>query len=346
MGLGATIVLAVLAASVVLQGPRLGRLIEGALPPNAGKMHIGGVTWHLRALADLATDAPSPIAVEGLQIVDPEGTVVLDVPYLEAKVRLRTLIGGSFSIQELRVPKALWRFAQLKHGDAIGFLAALAPKTPARRRPSGTPPGPGSKFEIADAELGDLTAVFDFPGAWGLELRHAHGTVSLIQSTLDPRHPIFGFDARQVVAEGGGFLRIMDDNVLPLDRVVINRIATTQDHPDDIQLNLGEADTGRSQLTGLGSFTGIYGATSVPGIALHVAFARAGDALTAVAAGKGLAGLAVTGEHAEITADLTQPFAKIKVAAAIRGLDVRYGDDRAQDLGLDLAFDGGAGVST
>ena len=135
----------------------------------------------------------------------------------------------------------------------------------------------------------------------------------------------------------------MDDNVLPLDRVVINRIATTQDHPDDIQLDLGEADTGRSQLTGLGSFTGIYGATSVPGIALHVAFARAGDALTAVAAGKGLAGLAVTGEQAAITADLTQPFAKIKVAAAIRGLDVRYGDDRAQDLGLDLAFDGGAG---
>ena len=72
--------LVLLAASVVLQGPRLGRLIEGALPPNAGKMHIAGVTWHLRALVDLVTDAPSPIAVEGLQIVDPEGTVVLDVP--------------------------------------------------------------------------------------------------------------------------------------------------------------------------------------------------------------------------------------------------------------------------
>jgi hypothetical protein len=343
LGLGTTIVFAVLAASVVLQGPRLGRLIEGALPPNAGKIHIAGVTWHLRALLDLLTDAPSPIAVEGLQIVDPEGAVVLDVPYLEAKVKLRTLIKGSFSIHELRVPKLLWRFAQLKNGEAIGFLAALAPKTPAPPPPPGTPPGPGSKFEIGDAELGDLTAVFDFPGAWGLELRHAHGTVSLIQSSLDPQHPIFGFDARQVVAEGGGFLRILDDNVLPLDRVVINRIATTQDHPDDIQLDLGEADTGRSQLTGLGAFTGIYGATSVPGIALHVAFARAGDALTAVAAGKGLAGLAVTGEQAAITADLTQPFAKIKVAAAIRGLDVRYGDARAQDLGLALAFDGGAG---
>jgi len=306
----------VLAASVVLQGSRLGRLIEGALPPSAGKMHLGGVTWHLRALVDLVTDAPSPIAVEGLQIVDPEGTVVLDVPYLEARVKLRTLIGGSFSIHELRIPRGLWRFAQLKHGAAIGFLAALGPKTPPPLPPPGAKPGPGSKFEIADAELGEFTATFDFPGAWGLELRRIHGTASLIQSTLDPQHPIFGFDAQSLVAEGGGWLRIMDDNVLPLDRVVINRIATTQDHPDDIALDLGEADTGRSQLTGRGSFTGIYGATSTPGIDLHVAFSRAGDALTAVAAGKGLGGIVVTGgDSAVISADLTQPFDRIKVAA-------------------------------
>jgi hypothetical protein len=88
-----------------------------------------------------------------------------------------------------------------------------------------------------------------------------------------------------VVAEGGGWLRILDDNVLPFDRVVINRIATTPDWSDDIFLDLGEADTGRSQLTGKGFFTGIYGATSVPGIKLHVAFSEAGDALSAVVAG-------------------------------------------------------------
>ncbi len=137
-----------------------------------------------------------------------------------------------------------------------------------------------------------------------------------------------------MVAEGGGWLRILDDNVLPFDRVVINRIATTQEHPDDIVLDLGGADTGRSQLTGHGAFTGIYGATSKPGINLHVAFSRAGDALTAVAAGKGLGGIVVTGgDGAVISADLTQPFAQIKVAAAIRGLDVRYGDYRAPAAG-------------
>ncbi|HXU61419.1 MAG TPA: hypothetical protein VN962_06945, partial [Polyangia bacterium] len=334
----------VLAASVVLQGPRLGRLIEGALPPFAGKLHLGGVTWRLRALGDLVTDEPTPISVDELRITDPEGTVVLDVPHLDARVRLRSLLAGNFAIETLRVPQALWRFSQLKHGEGIGFLAALAPKTP-----PATPPDPkqsdkpGTFFAINDAELGDLTALLDFPGVWGLELRRAHGHVTLLQTSVDPHHPFFGFDATSVVAEGGGALRILGDNVLPFDRVVINRVATTRERPDDILLDLGEADTGRSRLSGRGAFTGIYGATSVPGIDLHIAFDHAGDALTAVAAGRGLTDLKIGGDTARITADLSQPFAKIQVGAQISGLDIRYGDDRAQDLGLHLAFDGGAG---
>ena len=68
---------------------------------------------------------------------------------------------------------------------------------------------------------------------------------SLIQSGVDPQQPIFGFDAGPVVAEGGGWLRIMDDNLLPFDKVVINRVATTQERPDDIFLDLREAKTGQ-----------------------------------------------------------------------------------------------------
>jgi hypothetical protein len=343
-------ILGVLVASLLLQGSRLGRLIEKSLPENRGKLQIGGVTWRLRALGDIVTDAPSPITVDGLRIVDPEGTVVLDVPHLEARVKLRTLIGGSFSIRDLRIAKMTWRFAQLGDGTGIGFLAALAPKHPAPPpppRPAGAPEPPGSFFEIAGAELGDLDAVFDFPGAWGLELRHAHAVASLLQTTVDPKHPFFGFDVGSVVAEGGGWLRILDDNVLPFDRVAITRVATTRERPDDIVLDLERADTGRSHLTGKGFFTGIYGvngAQSVPGIDLHAEIADAGDALAAVAAGKKIDGLAVGGDGASVRLDLSEPFAQLKVAGAFRGLDVRYGDYRALNLGLDLAFDGGAGV--
>jgi autotransporter translocation and assembly factor TamB len=349
IGILGTVAFAILAASVVLQGPRLGHLIEGALPANAGKLSIGGVEWHLRALLDLVTDVPSPIAVDGLKIVDPEGTVVLDVPHLEARVKLRTLIGGSFSIHDLRVPKVLWRFAAMERTEGIGFLAALQPKNPPPPTPKDAPQGPGSFFEIASAELGDLDAIFDFPGSWGLELRHAHARASLIQSTVDPKHPVFGFDAGPVVASGGGYLKILDDNVLPFDRVVINRIATTQEWSDDIFLDLAEAVTGRSKLVGKGFFTGIYGATSIPGIKLHAEFSRAGDAFAAVAAGRKIDGLVVSdgeaadGGGARAVADLHDQFAKLKVKARFDDLDVAFDDARALGIGFDLGFDAEAG---
>ncbi len=345
IGLVGTIVFAVLAASIVLQGSRLGSLIEKSLPENKGKLHIGGVTWRLRALVDIVTDEPSPIAVDGLQIVDPEGTVVLDVPHLDAKIKLRTLIGGSFSINELRVPVALWRFSALKNSEGIGFTAALAPKVEPPPPPPGTKPkeGPGSFFEIAGAEIGDLNAILDFPGSWGLELRHAHARVSLKQDGTDPAHPTFGFDAGPVLAAGGGWLRILDGYLLPFDRVAINRVATTPEWSDDIFLDLPGAETGRTKLSGKGFFTGIYGATSVPGIKLHAEFAQAGDALTAVVAGMKIEGLTISGDDAGIKADLSDTFAALKVKAAFRGLDAKFDTYAALGIGFDLGFDAGAG---
>jgi hypothetical protein len=116
------------------------------------------------------------------------------VPHLDCKVKLRTLVaGGSFSIHDLRVPVALWRFAAMKNSEGIGFIAALAPKNEPPPPPPGAKPkeGPGSFFEIASAELGDLNAILDFPGSWGLELRHAHARASLKQDGTDPAHPTF-----------------------------------------------------------------------------------------------------------------------------------------------------------
>jgi autotransporter translocation and assembly factor TamB len=347
IGLVGTIVVAVLGASIVLQGSRLGRLIESTLPENKGKLQIGGVTWRLRALVDIVTDEPTPVSVDGLRITDPEGTVVLDVPHLDCKVKLRTLIArGSFSIHDLRVPVALWRFAALKNSEGIGFTAALAPKVDPPPPPPGfKPKGPGSFFEIAGAEIGDLNAILDFPGSWGLELRNAHARVTLKQDGTDPEHPTFGFDAGPVLAAGGGWLRILDDFVLPFDKVAINRVGTTPEWSDDIFLDLASAETGHSRLVGKGFFTGIYGETSVPGIKLHAAFSQAGDALTAVVAGGGLKieGLTISGDDASIDANLSDTFAALKVKAAFKGLDAKFDTYRAIGIGFDLGFDAGAG---
>jgi autotransporter translocation and assembly factor TamB len=343
-GLLALLCVAILGASVVLQGPRLASLIEGALPQQRGKLTLGGVSWSLRALVDIVTDAPSPVSVDGLRITDPEGTVVLDVPHADARIKLRTLVAkGSFSIHELVVGKAMWRFAQMQQTPEIGFLAALAPKGPAApvARKDGAPP-PGGFFRIVGGELGDLNAIFDFPGAWGLELRHARVTASLDQSTVDPRHPQFGFDVGPLVAEGGGWLRILDDNRVPFDRVVINRVATTSERPDDIFLDLREARTGRSVLVGKGFFTGIYGATSVPGIDLHADWRAPADAFNQVVRGKHLDGLAFGGEDGSAVLALEGPFAKLGVKADFAGLDVTYDTYRALGLRFGLRFDGAA----
>ena len=90
---------------------------------------------------------------------------------------------------------------------ASGSSRRWRPRTPSTKPPD--PNAPGSSFAIADAELGDLTALLDFPGVWGLDLLHAHGHVSLLQTSVDPHHPFFGFDGTSVVAEGGGALRVL-----------------------------------------------------------------------------------------------------------------------------------------
>jgi len=129
---------------------------------------------------------------------------------------------------------------------------------------------------------------------------------------------------------------------VPFDRVAITRVSTTQERPDDIFLDLEAADTGHSRLIAKGYFTGIYGPTSEPGIDLRARIDDAGDALGAVAAGKKIEGLSVSGRGASVRLQLTEPFAKLKVAGAFRGIDVQFTDYRAERIGFDLVFDAGA----
>lgn len=338
-GLGGLLVLvtgAVLAANIVLQGERLGSFVTGVLPKKRGKLILGGIHWRLRAIADLVTDTPSPVVIDGLKIVDPEGTLVLDVPHLTADVPLRSLIGGNIAIHNLKVGKSSWRFGKMKDGSAVGFTAALAdpprPKKPEpdKRKDSGG----GGYFRIVNADLDGLTAVFDFP-AWGLELRDIKGPCWL-EVGVRKALPV-GYDCGPLDARTGGYLRILADNVLPFDRVLVRRVATTAEWNDDIFLDVRGAKTGRSTLTGKGFFTGIYGDESVPGIKMHAEFDDAADALSSVGSAK-VPGLAVGGSGAKVKADLHETFEKLKIQAAFRGLDISFGAYRARKLGLDFGF--------
>jgi hypothetical protein len=195
-------------------------------------------------------------------------------------------------------------------------------------------------FQIINADLDGTTAQFDFPGAWGLELRDVKSSLTLLIEG-----DFVGWDAQGVVARAGGYLKILDD-VLPFDRVEVARVATVREAPDNILLDVTAARTGRSVLVGKGQFTGIYGYGVKPGqpeppsgIDMHAEIHQAADALTAVAANRKLP-IKVTGDQAYAVADLKDIFEKLKIDGRIEGLDVDYdGQYRALALGLAFALD-------
>src|SRR5262245_10252275 len=68
------------AATVLLQGERLARVITRVLPDFEGKLTVEAVYWQPRLFLDLLTDRPTPIEIRGLRITDPEGVEVLRTP--------------------------------------------------------------------------------------------------------------------------------------------------------------------------------------------------------------------------------------------------------------------------
>jgi hypothetical protein len=352
LGLFALLSVALAGATALLQGERLGRIVGGALTGLAGKLQLGALTWSARLYRDLLTDTPTPLVVEGLLITDPDGTVVLRAPRLEVKVQPRSAIAGKIYLHDLKLgPGSFWRFAKMKNGKDIGFLAAFDSKNKPAEPPP--PPKPVSKedefvLQIVNAELDGFTAQFDFPGAWGLELRDIRSPASFIL-----QGDFVGWDAPNLDARGGGYLKIIDD-VLPFDRVQVGRVATTREWPNDIFLEVKAARTGRSTLTAKGFFTGIYGygykkgEEPPSGIALHAEFSDAGDALSAVAARRAIPGLRVGGEQVRVALDLKDPFERLKIDGSLQGLDAAFGTYEARALevafGLDLGVPMGVAV--
>jgi hypothetical protein len=334
LGFVALIAVVLVGAMVFVQGPRLAAIVNGVLPEMKGRLHFDAIHWKPRLLVDLVTDGATPMAVEGLKITDPEGTMVLDVPQLEVSVRLGTLIGGGgIILSDLKVgPKSMWLFGKMKKETGIGFLSSFDPKKPA---PPAPPKPPGAKkdkpfvFQIVNADLNGFRAIFDFPGVWGLDLRDIHAPASL----LVDGEGFVGFDVVGLEARQGGYLRVISEE-LPFDSVLVDRVATTREWSDDIFLDLKMARTGKSGLIGKGFFTGIYGANSVGGIKIHAEFDHAVDALTAVARPHNIAGLRLSGDNARVVGDLWDPYETLKIKASISDLDAAYDTYQAKQIAL------------
>jgi hypothetical protein len=333
-GLVALLALVVVAAILFVQGERLAKIVNGVLPPMKGKIQFASIRWQPRLLWDLVSDRPTPMAIEGLLITDPEGTTVLDVPRLEVSVRLRPLIsGGGIILSDLHVgPKSMWLFGRMKQRKGVGFLASFDPKDPSpppKPKPPGAPKEKGFVFQITNAELDGIRIIFDFPGTWGFDLRDIHAPAWL----LVDGEGFVGWDAQNLEARQGGYLRVLTEE-LPFDSVKVKQVATLREYSDDIFLDMTEGNTGRSTLRGKGYFRGIYGADSVSGINMHVEFDRAADALVAVAKPHQLTDLHIGGDDVKVVGDLNGPYVTLKIDAAIDGLDAGYAAYAAEQLSL------------
>jgi len=328
------VVVVLVGAMIFVQGSRLAAIVNGVLPEMKGRIHFDSIRWKPRLLVDLVTDRATPMVVEGMTITDPEGTTVLDVPKLEVAVRLGPLLSGAgIVLSDLHVgPKSIWYFAKMKRDKGIGFLDSFDPKKPV---PPAPPKPPGAKkekgfvFQIVNANLDGFRAIFDFPGVWGLDLRDIHAPASL---NVDGEGFV-GWDVVGLEARDGGYLRVMGEE-LPFDGVWVKRVATTREWSDDIFLDLTLAKTGKSELSGKGFFTGIYGANSVGGIKIHAEFEHAVDALTAVAKPHNITGLRLSGDNAKVVGDLWDPYDTLKIKAAISGLDAAYDTYQAKQIAL------------
>jgi hypothetical protein len=302
------------------------------LPEIQGRIRIGGGSWTWSALGAWARGRAAPFEIEDLLVTDPEGNEVLRVARLTGRVLRSSSVSPTSAsrsarilVEDLRVERAAWRFAQMKRGG-VGFLTALSPPVSTRGRgitKDGARAGaaPSSRvpaLAVVGARLEGLDATFDLDG-WGLALRDVHAAAALSVSPDDRERP-FTFEVRDAEVRAGGRLRVLGGArapSLPFGRARLDRVATTRAAPDEILLQASDLATGRSRLAIDGKITGVYGVSVPPvepGIDLHATVVEATDALREVASSRNLAWPAVLGTFAtRIEIGFLGPFSRLRI---------------------------------
>jgi len=333
-GLVALVVVIAVGAPIYFRGARFGALVEGVLPEMRGHVHVGGGRWSWGTVIALVRQQPAPLALEDLTITDPEGTEVLHIDQLSARIEVRRR-PTHIIVHDLLVKNARWRFANMKGARKVGFLTALESLPHGARKPSKKPAG--AELSVDGARLDGVEVTFDLP-TWGLVLHDAHaiGAIGFKAKT-------FTFEVKDVDVRGGGELRVLSPKngvIWPFERGRIDRVATTADAPDNIRLDASNVVNGTSRTAGGGVFTGIYNLTPLskhPGIELEAHMADAADAVNAIIARRGLAGrVKVGGAGADLRLRFQRPFDSLAVEAELRGFDVTSGEIEARKVGCHL----------
>jgi hypothetical protein len=338
----------------LIRGARFGTVVGWMLPAMRGKITVAGGRWTWGAVWELLHGRPAALELDGLRVVDPEGTEVLRAAHVTVGVEVGRA-PSRLVLNDLRVSDGLWRFATMRRERGVGFLSALQSPRPSTARARA--PARASLFAIRGAVLDGVDTTFDLPG-WGLAVArvHAHGNLALASTPGAGGSDAHGRPARSAVSftfdvsdadlGGGGVLRVLDGRArieLPFSAGRIERVATTPGAPDDLQLDADDVATGASRLSVHGAFTGLYGVSSprkAPGIDLRAHLAHAADGARAILA-RHTPALPVTvgATDADFQLAFAGPFDRIRITSAARGFDLGWRALAFRGVGFDLSVE-------
>ncbi len=352
----ATVLVLALGAALaprLVTGRTFGRLVERALPAMSGHVTIGGGRWTWPALLALWRGHPAALVLEDVRVTTGTGAEVLRVGRVSARIDVRR---GErrVIVDELVVQDATWRMDDVGDGAGLRFLSAFRP---AKRSGGGGgvaagggggagAVGGGSAFRLSipNARLVRVNAIFDF-AAWGLTLDGVDGMATLALGDDTGAASRFTFDVRAAQARNGGALRVGRATsawTLPFSAARLDRVATTRDAPDAIQLDASEIVTGASTLAGTATFGHVYGIggrTERAGLSLAATLTHAPDALQAILASH--AGSwrpsSLGGPDASLSVHLDGPYARLAITADARAFDVASRGVHVEDVAFRIA---------
>ena len=347
-GLVAVALVGALAVPLALRGPRFVALVERSLPPMRGTLTLGGGGLSAGAVFAWLFRRPIGVWLDEVRILDPEGVEVFYARELSGAVELE-LRPLRVVIHRLTPRDARWRFGNMKESRGVGFIAAFRPPRrgdQAQRRSDGesrradrqrearrSGERGGSRrdawFALEDARLEKVDVTFDFRG-WGLALEGVTARGGLRAGMVDGE-PQFSFDVREVLSPGGGHLRILSGRratSVPFDRVAIARVGVPAEAPGDLLLQVEQAETGASVLSGHAWFRAIFIGRGErrPSMEIDARWTSAAEALNAIARSRNLRGLTFSGRQARLG---------FKAQSSFRDLDLRFDAG-----GLDVDFRG------
>jgi hypothetical protein len=214
---------------------------------------------YLTGLASLLLGTQARAVGEDYELRDPDGNLVLEVPYAETEVNLNELAGSlvrfaltrNFTLDlhfgKAHIPKVVAVIAPTRSSwdepvREVNLVAAMSSRVKTPPRPKGAPVGGGElRITVEDAQIDDAHFAIGFPDAqgklaWSTRFTEAAAHASLIYSSRDEltslKGPYFFFKIRPLKVSQAD-LRIGDYR-FPLEDVDVAEFGPNGDKREDL----------------------------------------------------------------------------------------------------------------